>query len=540
MNPLNKSYLKKILGELPLAPEIYWYLRQPGAPVTAKFDLTRLKEQIPTWRAEAEASPYRTQPGKRVLLFGVQRYWVEHIALLGITLAGLGNEVTVAFAPYEAWYKDIDHFDARRQHQYALNILREMEPFVRITSFFRSNHNLPALPADVDQAIQQVALRDTQYTLQVEDVGTDNDLYRMRLERNRRAALAGYEWLRDNLYDVVLLPNGTILEMGALYQVALALKLPVVTYEFGEQHNRLWLAQNGEVMRQETNEMWQALKSQPLSDEQRQQVQQLFAARQRASLWENFARRWQGTPSAGGDQVRQKLQLDARPIALLATNVIGDSLTLGRQIFSDSMTEWIQRTVQFFAGQPHVQFVIRIHPGELVTKGPSVAGVVLRALSLPEDESGIAALPEHIHLVAADAQVNTYDIVEIADLGLVYTTTVGMEMAMSGLPVIVVGNTHYRAKGFTLDPESWDGYFELLSRALLQPAQFRPMRDQVEQAWHYAYRFFFNYPHPFPWHLLHLKDDLKAWPVERVLSEEGQLQFGKTFRYLTGETVRWA
>jgi hypothetical protein len=47
---------------------------------------------------------------------------------------------------------------------------------------------------------------------------------------------------------------------------------------------------------------------------------------------------------------------------------------------------------------------------------------------------------------ACHAKINTYDIVEITDLGLVYTTTVGMEMAMEWRPVLCVGNTHYREK----------------------------------------------------------------------------------------------
>ena len=47
-----------------------------------------------------------------------------------------------------------------------------------------------------------------------------------------------------------------------------------------------------------------------------------------------------------------------------------------------------------------------------------------------------------------------HDLVETAGLGLVYTTTVGLEMAMSGVPVIVIGQTHYRGKGFSLDPDS--------------------------------------------------------------------------------------
>ena len=249
---------------------------------------------------------------------------------------------------------------------------------------------------------------------------------------------------------MIILPNGTILEFGVIYQVARYLGIPTVTYEFGEQRDRIWLAQNAEVMRQDTSELWQTRQDQALSQDQLSQVRKLFASRQRGSLWENFARRWQGVPSEGGAQVRQTLGLDQRPIVLLATNVIGDSLTLGRQVFSDSMTEWLERTVRYFATRPDVQLVARIHPGELITKGPSVADVVHKALP---------SIPENIHLVPADAKVNTYDIVEIADLGLVYTTTVGMEMAMSGVPVIVVGNTHYRDKGFTLDPSELGGLF---------------------------------------------------------------------------------
>ncbi len=63
--------------------------------------------------------------------------------------------------------------------------------------------------------------------------------------------------------DVVLTPNGSILEMGAVYQAARYAGIPVVTYEFGEQRGRIWLAQDGEVMRQETDDLWQARQGTP-------------------------------------------------------------------------------------------------------------------------------------------------------------------------------------------------------------------------------------------------------------------------------------
>jgi hypothetical protein len=136
--------------------------------------------------------------------------------------------------------------------------------------------------------------------------------------------------------------------------------------------------------------------------------------------------------------------------------------------------------------------------------------------------------------------VNTYDVVDITDLGLVYTTTVGLELAMSGVPVIVIGQTHYRDKGFTLDPDSWESYFDLLGNVLEEPQRVHLTKEQVDCAWEYAYRFFFEYPHPFPWHLVHLWEDVGTWSLEDVLDEIGISRFRDTLRYLVGEPVDWS
>jgi hypothetical protein len=133
----------------------------------------------------------------------------------------------------------------------------------------------------------------------------------------------------------------------------------------------------------------------------------------------------------------------------------------------------------------------------------------------------------------------TYDLIEVADLGLVYTTTVGLEMAMSGLPVIVAGKTHYRGKGFTLDADSWVSYFKLLGQLLEKPQVFQLTRPQVEDAWNYAYRFFFNFALPFPWHLVKVWEDYKSRTLSDVLSTEGLALYGRTFRYLVGEPIDW-
>jgi len=542
--------LKDFLGVLPYTAELYWQLRQPGKPITPRFDLHRLKKYLPEWRSAViegtrrQAGWWGGSPGRWVLMFATQRYWIEHVSLLGMALAAQGHKVILAYTPYGEWQKPLARFDVRRQNLYALNVLRLAEPVLQIAPLLdvqktargtiASRVLAPMLPAELEEAIQLNTLRDTQYTLETEQVDIDSDLYQLRLARNREAAQSALNNMKLHRPDTVIIPNGTILEFGAVYQTARYLGVPVVTYEFGEQRQRIWLAQNSEVMRQNTSDLWAARGEQPLTEAQWDQIRTLFASRQKASLWNNFSLRWQGVPSEGGEKVRASLGLDTRPVVLLATNVIGDSLTLGRQVFSDNMTVWLERTVNYFAERPGVQFIVRIHPGEMLSKGPSVADVARRALS-----AGSSELPEHIHIIPADAKVNSYDIFEIADLGLVYTTTAGLEMAMSGVPVIAVGNTHYRGKGFTLDVDSWEAYFATLEKVLSSPVQFRLTRLQVDQAWAYAYRFFFEYPLPFPWHVAHFPDDVQTWPLARVLSQEGEAMFGQTFRYLAGETVKW-
>ena len=408
--------------------------------------------------------------------------------------------------------------------------MQNAAPYLKPVSLLDVHPFLQTLPPELVNAVDQVSIFDAQYTLQVEDVNRQDPTYLLRYERNLAAARAALTWFKGHRPDVVIVPNGTIQEFGVVYRVARYLEIPVVTYEFGDQREHIWLAQNGEIMRHETDALWAARRDQPLAAAEVERLNALFTARLNATTWENFSRQWQGTPAQGGNQARASLGLDERPVALLATNVLGDSLTLGRQVFSESMEEWIVRTVQYFAGRVDTQLVIRVHPGETLTHGTSMVDVVRR--TLPK-------LPAHIHLIGPAEKVNTYDLVDVADAGLVYTTTVGMEMAMSGKPVLVAGQTHYRGRGFTFDPSTWEEYFAQLHSLLANPAAYRLSKEKMDLAWQYAYRFFFEFPFPFPWHLVRFWDDYKARSMSYVLGKEGTAQYETTFRYLAGEPIDW-
>jgi len=532
---LNKTSLRNFLGELPLVAELDYALRQKNRARKDHYNLSRLGKSLPFAVSQVTPFAQKAKPGKTILFFATLHYWIEQAAYISLVLAGLGHKVILMSLPYAEWHREMDKLTQRQRVFHTRDALSGLAPLVEHTSFLDLRPS-SALPAALKADVEEISLWDAQYTLMREEVDLDSPkdrkLYDLRIRRNTFAALAALEWMQTNKPDVVLIPNGLILEMGIVFRVARYLDICAMTFEFNDQREQIWLAQNTSIMRQDTDYLVRDRCSLPMTDEMYQRLADLENARRGARVWGKSKRLWQYVSSQGGDETRKALGLDERPVVLLAANVLGDSLTLGRNIFAASMSEWITRTVQFFARRPEVQFVIRIHPGEkLVQQAKSMGTVVREALS---------EIPSHIHLIGALDNVNTYDLIEIADLGLAYTTTVGVETAMNGIPVISCGQTHYRGRRFTIDPNTWDEYFAVLKSILSDLPAYRLSEQQVARAWNYAYRFFFEYPRPFPWRLMNFWDDLEVWPVEKVLSEEGMAQFEDTFKVLVGEPFTWA
>ncbi len=531
---MDKERVKELLARVPGLPEMYWRLVDRGGPTihyAGRNTLDRLAAHLPEWGAAAQAARQFNPEGRDIHIFAAFRYWIEHACLLGFALSGLGHRVSLSYLPYYKYRVSNNTFDLRRQNAYIGSVLKGAAPLLAITSLMDVQPDGDALPATLDRSVAEISFRDGQYATREEAVRPGSGILALREARNRFAARRALALLRRTRPELVIVPNGSVLEFAVVYQTARCLELPAVTYEFDEPRERVRLALNDEVMREDTTDFWGAYGPDPLLPEEQDQLEGLMAARQGGEAWGNFKVRFQDRGRQGGEQLRAGLGLDSRPVVLLTPNVFGDSATLGRQVFSDGLSDWAERSVAYFLERPQFQLVVRIHPSEAkFSYGTSISDVV---------RERFPALPPHIKLVEAKDPVNTYDLIEVADLGLVYTTTVGLEMALNGLPVIVAGQTHYRGKGFTIDPTTWEGYFESIDRVLGAPQDYRLSGEGLETARRYAYRFFFNFTRPFPWHLLNFWEDVETWPLARVLSEEGMARFGETFNALAGEDVGW-
>jgi len=526
-----KNIIKSVLGQVPFTAELYWMTRHRGKTLNSRFSLKNLSDRLPEMvKVIKKRRDDITQPGKKIFIFATLHYWIEHAMTTGMVLSGMGHDVTLGYLPYHDWQNTINKFDLRRQNLYAKEVLSKAEPVLPSISFLDIHAGYKVLPEELEAKIQEVTRYDTMYTLQVENVDENSEIFKLRSERNLRAARAALAWMNENKPDVVIVPNGTIQEFGVIYEVARFLEIKTVTYEFGDQRQRIWIAQDDKVMRQDTTDMWEVFENDELTRTEKSKIREMFEARRKASIWKNFSRLWQQVPAQGVEMARDALGLDDRPVVLLATNVLGDSLTLGRETFSQSMEEWLERTLQYFAGKDGAQLIVRVHPGEVLIHGQSMMDVVERVLPF---------LPENIRVIGPEEKVNTYDLIAAADLGLVYTTTVGLEMAMSGVPVVVAGKTHYRGRGFTNDPTGWVNYYKTIKAILEDGDAHKLEKEQIDRAWAYAYRFFFDFPLPFPYHLVHLWDDYKKQSVREIFHAREWRKHEAVFEYLSGTDIDW-
>jgi Capsule polysaccharide biosynthesis protein len=173
----------------------------------------------------------------------------------------------------------------------------------------------------------------------------------------------------------------------------------------------------------------------------------------------------------------------AKPMCVAFTNVFWDAqLHYPANAFSDQR-EWLLETIRWFANRPDLQLVVRVHPAELSGHPPS--------RQFAEDEIGkaFADLPRNVAIISPEDETSSYLLAERANAGLIYGTKMGIEIAATGLPVIVAGESWARNKGFTLDATTKADYFHLLSKLPFAG----PVADtQRNRALAYARHFFFR------------------------------------------------
>lgn len=181
--------------------------------------------------------------------------------------------------------------------------------------------------------------------------------------------------------------------------------------------------------------------------------------------------------------------------ALMATNVSWDGAALGREIQFDSIQDWVIETVAYFEGHPEWQLILRSHPAEKADILPEAREQFVPMIL----EYYHNKLPNNIILIPSDADINIYDLFNDVSLGVVYTSTVGLEMTASGVPVVTAGVSPYYNRGFTYDTDTKEEYFQMIDKLMVYGEKKEVLENNRKQALKFFYLYYFKYMIPNYW-----------------------------------------
>ena len=290
------------------------------------------------------------------------------------------------------------------------------------------------------------------------------------------------ETLENVRPDVVLLLNGLFFFEAITWELCRRQGIDVVTYERGFLPHTLEFRRDLPACRHDMGALWEDVADRPLDERQDARLDDyLEGRRDRPHPVYDF---WQGAHDEAPDR-----REGAKLIAAFS-NVTWDSAVLGAQRAFASTQAWLDAVVALARRRPQDDVVLRVHPAETRQWGKQTREPVEGYLAQAHPD-----LPPNLTVIGSKDPRRSYPLMEACDLGLVLTSTTGLELALLGKPVIVAGQVHYRDRGFTLDPSSAEEFDKMVNHALEHP---QSVGADVALARRYAHALFFTWPMSFP------------------------------------------
>lgn len=354
--------------------------------------------------------------------------------------------------------------------------------------------------------------------------GLESIRYALNLDAARRLS----SFFARRRPDLAVVFNGGVMEYGATFEAARRLDIDVMCFEASAQRRGNYvLSFNQPFGALDTTALWRSDEPHHMTSQRRQRVMEWVNSRGGVERFDKKI----GERKLDRHQERvlaKEIGLNPdKPIVVLVPNLTWDTGVQGRDTIFESVRDWAISTVEHFECNPDIQLVIRCHPLE-ETRSDEFLGQFVRE-RWPQ-------LPQNVVLIDGKNPIDSYQLMDISQLVLVYTGNLGIEAAISGVQTIIAGRPHYAGKGFTREPESRSAYFEMIDAVLADPKAHAVTEREFELACGYG-DIYWNYiPQRYPWKyddfLTSIEND---WPMDKVLSDEHYNQFSSIFKYFSGE-----
>ena len=193
---------------------------------------------------------------------------------------------------------------------------------------------------------------------------------------------------------------------------------------------------------------------------------------------------WEGT-------LTQRLNL-TRGKKLLALFTSSTEETAGDRELQGAyelQSTWVQDVVDWVKDRNDTELVIRVHP-HLAGK----TGLTRAKDEFQFYEAMKATVPLNTRVVMPDEPLNSYALMDEADVGLTFGSSTGIEMAMLGKPVVLAARNFYEVGSHIIKVRGRESIRDDLERSLGAFSARELRREAYRLAYYYAFEFELPFP----------------------------------------------
>lgn len=279
--------------------------------------------------------------------------------------------------------------------------------------------------------------------------------------------------------DKVFTDNGVQVDWGVIRAVAGSKGVPVDVVQTAPRPNTVQFEHDRPGQPTARMPQWSQWRSSPLTEEQERALDRYLAEREISPyLLQGVDWRDRCTdPETARRLIGLGPKIDGKVFVMFPNVGYDEDTTKDQAILSGR--QWILRTIDVLKRYPRHILIVKAHPAEAHLQARDPVAALVAGLG--------EARPPNVLVVPPESTITAQCALRLADIAIVYTSTVTAEAAGLGKPIILVGGGFHSGRGMTEEPRSPEAYTALLDDICAGKTTIRAPRDLGRR---YAYSFF--------------------------------------------------
>ena len=268
--------------------------------------------------------------------------------------------------------------------------------------------------------------------------------------------------------EVIVLFNGLMYPEAVVSWVAKKQGIRVITYEVNLQPFSAFFTND-----QATIYPMDIPRNFRLSDQQIHILDQYLEKRFQGDFKMAGIKFWPSMIQLPDEFINYAAQFDS--MVPVFTNVVFDTSQAFANVFFSDMFDWLDLVIETAARNPDTLFVIRAHPDEMRKGKSSQENVLSWAAGI--DLNGLP----NVLIIGPDETLSSYELIQRSKFVMVYNSSIGLEAALLGRPVLCAGKARYTQYPTVFYPNSLRQYEELLD-SFLKSSEIDVPSEFIENA----------------------------------------------------------